>query len=69
MVVLGLAPLVGIMFYVVGELTGGDPTGDQTWFIAVPLTLMVGAMGWLGWYQWNEPALDRPGDSAPLASA
>lgn len=68
-VILGLAPLAGVAFFAVGELTGGDPTGDQTWFFAVPLALMVGAMGWLGWYQWNEPALDRPAGSAPLASA
>lgn len=68
-VILGVAPLVGITFYVIGELMGGDPTDEQAWFFALPLVLMVGAMGWLGWYQRNEPALDRPTGPAPLTSA
>ncbi len=68
-VILGLAPLMGIGFYAAGALTGGNPIDEHTWFFALPIGLMVGAMGWLGWYQWNEPALDRPAGSAPLASA
>lgn len=60
---------MGIAFYAAGALTGGNPIDEQTWLFAFPIGLMVGAMGWLGWYQWNEPALDRPVDPAPLASA
>ena len=34
-----------------------------------PLLLTLFATSWLGWYQWNEPALDRPTGSSPLATA
>ena len=39
------------------------------WVMFPPLLLTVFATSWLGWYQWNEPALDRPTGSTPLATA
>jgi hypothetical protein len=42
---------------------------DNDWVIFMPLLLTLIATSWLGWYQWNEPALDRPPGSKPLATA
>lgn len=39
------------------------------WVMFTPLLLTLFATSWLGWHQWNEPALDRPTGSSPLAAA
>lgn len=52
-----------ITFAVVSTIVYDD------WVVFAPLLLTLIATSWLGWYQWNEPALDRPTSSSPLATA
>ena len=74
--VLPVAPLVGVIAgpivfiatAAVAHVT--DSTGDiSTWLLLAPLSSPILALSWLGWFQWNEPALDRSGGTTPLAPA
>ena len=51
-----------ITFFAVATITYDD------WVLFAPLLLTLIATSWLGWYQWHEPALDRPTGSNPLAT-
>ena len=61
--VAGPALMVFMMFVVVSTISYDD------WVLYAPLLLTLIATSWLGWYQWHEPALDRPTGSKPLATA
>lgn len=72
----GVLPVAPLMMFIAGPLVflaicsviAGSDLADSisSWALFGSLGLTVVALGWLGWYQWNEPALDRPG-SSPLA--
>lgn len=73
----GVLPVAPLVMFVAGPLVFlavcsaiavSDVAGSiSSWALFGPLSLTVIALSWLGWYQWNEPALDRPGNS-PLAT-
>ena len=42
---------------------------ENDWVAFTPLLLTLIATSWLGWYQWNEPALDHPTGNKPFATA
>lgn len=71
--VLPVAPLVllvagpVLMWLTFFLVVSTDSNND--WVMFTPLLFVLFATSWLGWYQWNEPALDRPTGSNPLASA
>jgi hypothetical protein len=71
--VLPVAPLVlfvagpVLMFLITFVLLPTVSYADLVLYAPLLLTLL--AMSWLGWYQWNEPALDGPRGSRPLATA
>ena len=42
---------------------------DANRYLTVPIGLTLGALMWLGWAMWREPALDARPTSGPLATA
>lgn len=61
--VAGPALMTVIAFAVVPQVENAN------WLAFVPLLSTAVATSWLGWYQWKEPALDRPTSSRPVAGA
>jgi hypothetical protein len=71
--VLPVAPLVlliagpALMMLITFVVVSSNSEND--WVMFAPLLLTLIATSWLGWYQWSEPALDRPSGNSPLATA
>ena len=58
-------PVAWILLAVAVEATNSN----GSWAMFTPLLLTMLGFSWLGWYQWNEPALDSPATNDPLAAA
>jgi hypothetical protein len=72
----GVLPVAPLVLFVAGPalmmlltLVVVSANSDNDWVMFAPLLLTLVAASWLGWYQWNEPALDRPTGNSPLAAA
>ena len=72
----GVLPVAPLVLFVAGPVlmmlitfVVVSTNSDNDWVMFTPLLLTLIATSWLGWYQWNEPALDRPTGSSPLATA
>lgn len=62
--VLPVAPLVlfvagPVLMMILAFVVISDPSYDD-WRLYAPWLFTFAATSWLGWYQWNEPALGRP---------
>lgn len=72
----GVLPVVPLVLFVTGPVLMWLITllvvltdSSNDWVMFTPLLLSLFGTSWLGWYQWNEPALDRPTGGAPVATS